>query len=102
MIAPGDEIFARMVLEVDMQEEPVPTDALITDPVVEAAYEELPDEDKKEYPTLKDALQVSRARGRAAKERVVAARKRASTRNGNGRRVRRRLFQDDDTDDQQQ
>ena len=47
VIAPGDENFARLVLDVDMKEETLPAEALITDPEVEATFEELPDEDKK-------------------------------------------------------
>ena len=69
-----------MVLDVDMKEETLPAEALITDPEVGATFEELPDEDKSEFPAFKEALQRRRARGRAAQERVSEARKRASSR----------------------
>ena len=80
LIAHGDETWGKCVLDADGRSEELHLNSLLTDPTFEAAYEELPDEDKAEFPDIKKAVQKKRARQRAAESRVEAAKRKRQRR----------------------
>eukprot|EP00973_Karenia_brevis_P029780 4108240-Karenia_brevis.AAC.1 len=76
-------------MDVEGQSDASALNVLVEDPIVEAAYEELPDDDKLEFRDLKDAFQRKRARHRSAHSRVAAVKRKQQEHAA--KRVRRRL-----------
>ena len=89
-VAGDDESWAKRVLALDNQVEGSTVASMARDPLVEAAFDELPDEDKADFPELKSVFRKKRVRQRLAEHLVDGARKRKRARDS-ARRVRRRL-----------
>ena len=70
-VSDGTENWAKHVMELDGQGDENSLDMLVENPLVEATYDELPDEDKAEWSDLKNAFQQKRARHKSAHARLT-------------------------------
>ena len=87
-VSEGDEGWVKQVLDCDTKSTPNSVELLLNDPTFEAAYDELPDEDKEDFPEIRDVLKKKKARQRAADNRVEAVKRKRSPDN-RSRRTRR-------------
>ena len=89
-VSGGDEPFVAAVLDQDEKAPPTAVATLLGDPVFEAAYQEMPDDDKQEFPEVRKEQARSRVRQHVAdRARQVVHARRATPLPP--RRVRRRV-----------
>ena len=85
-VASGDEAYVQQVMCTTLEPEPVHMVSLMQDPVFEAAYAEMPEEEQREFPELRRAQIKAKVRRHVAGRRCEAAkRKREKREAGEGR-----------------
>ena len=90
-VSGGDESFVAAVLDQDQKVPPVAVATLLGDPVFEAAFQDMPDDDKQEFPEVRKEQARSRVRQHVADRATQAARARRAAPLPR-RRVRRKVM----------
>ena len=77
-VSEGDLAFVERVCKADQSDKKTGAETLLMDPVFEAAYEEMPEEDKFEFPELRQEVRRGRVRRHIADRREQAVRRAAA------------------------